>query len=315
MANSKRRIGTTAFLVIAVVASALTTLTNGRPAAAASGFHAAYFSQSSSLARSPGEVGQFAVGYVNSGDRAWAKGLAAQQANLATAAPLDNTTDFAAGWAVGWLSPNRYAAQDPVLVAPGQIGFFIYTVIVPAGTPPGAHAFYGRPVIDGVTFLEDYGYFHTLTVTAVAPVQPAGPVLSTASAAAPTGGTTTRVDARWSAPVRCSGSYAVDGVAATVLATPGSSCQLTTRALAAGSTHTLTATAERDQAAGTLQEPNAAAVAFTVTALPVLPVPCDHRDDDHQHGPDQGAVAGTGRHDQEHGQRQPECGDRGGDRD
>ena len=136
------------------------------PANAAVGHHAAFFSESDFLAKSAGQTGQFAVGYTNTGDQSWVKGAANQQANLATAAPLDNTTDFTAGWGNGWLSANRYTAQDAALVAPGQIGFFIYNVTVPANAAAGEHRFFGREVIDGVTWMEDYGYYQSVTVIA-----------------------------------------------------------------------------------------------------------------------------------------------------
>jgi hypothetical protein len=145
---------------------ALSALIGAVPAAALSGFHAAYFSESDFLARSPGQTGQFAVGYTNTGDQAWVAGAANQQANLATAAPLNNTTDFTAGWSNGWLSANRYTAQNAALVAPGQIGFFIYNFTVPTNAAAGEHRFYGRPVIDGVTFMEDYGYYQSVVVGA-----------------------------------------------------------------------------------------------------------------------------------------------------
>jgi len=148
------------------IALAFSMLASTIPANAAVGYHAAYFSESDFLARSPGQTGQFAVGYTNTGDQAWVKGAAGQQANLATAAPLDNTNDFTAGWSNGWLSANRYTAQNAALVAPGQIGFFIYNFTVPAAAPAGEHRFYGREVIDGVTFMEDYGYYQSVTVTA-----------------------------------------------------------------------------------------------------------------------------------------------------
>ncbi|MSQ36766.1 MAG: hypothetical protein EXR61_00430, partial [Chloroflexi bacterium] len=48
------------------------------PAAAAPGYHAAYFSESSFLSLSPGQSGQFAVGFSNTGDQGWLKGTTAQ---------------------------------------------------------------------------------------------------------------------------------------------------------------------------------------------------------------------------------------------
>ena len=148
------------------IALAFSMLVSTIPANAATGWHGAYFSESDFFAKSPGQSGQFAVGYTNTGDQAWVKGAANQQANLATSAPLDNTADFTAGWSSSWLSANRYTAQNAALVAPGQIGFFIYNITVPANAVAGEHRFYGRPVIDGVTFLEDYGYYQSVVVTA-----------------------------------------------------------------------------------------------------------------------------------------------------
>ena len=174
------------------IALAFSMLASTLPANAAVGYHAAYFSETDFLAKSAGQSGQFAVGYSNTGDRAWVKGAAGQQANLATAAPLDNTTDFTAGWANGWLSSNRYAAQDATLVAPGQIGFFIYNFTVPAAAAAGEHRFYGREVIDGVTFMEDYGYNQSCTVAAPS----AAPVLNTLNPPTGTvaGGTSVTID-------------------------------------------------------------------------------------------------------------------------
>ena len=133
------------------IALAFSMLASTIPANAAAGYHAAYFVESNFLSGAPGTSGQFSVGYTNTGDQAWVKGAANQQANLGTAAPLDNTTDFTAGWANGWLSANRYTAQSAALVAPGQIGFFIWNFTIPATAGAGEHRFYGREVIDGVT--------------------------------------------------------------------------------------------------------------------------------------------------------------------
>lgn len=161
--------------ILALIGSVVAT--SGPAQAATAGYHAAYFSETDFLTLSPGTSGQFAVGYLNSGDRSWAQGTATQ-ANLATAVPLDNTRDFSAGWSVGWASANRYATQNASVVSPGQVGFFIYNVTVPAAAPNGEHRFYGRPVIDGLAFLEDYGYYQSVTVVnaAVAPTPTPTPV-------------------------------------------------------------------------------------------------------------------------------------------
>ena len=134
-------------------------------AAAEAGFHLAYFSESSFITLTTGQIGQFSVGFTNTGDQSWQKGVAGKALSLHTAAPLDNTTNHTAGWSSGWVSSSIYANQLSDLVAPGQVGFFVYNVKVPAGAAAGAKTFYGRPVIDGVGPLEDYGYYQIATVT------------------------------------------------------------------------------------------------------------------------------------------------------
>jgi len=151
--------------LLSILTLALTATVGVIPASAAAGYHAAFFSESNYLTKSPGESGQFVVGYTNTGDRPWVKGTPNQQATLATDGPADNLNDFNAGWGSGWLSSNRYTAQDASLVAPGQVGFFTYSFTVPANAPAGEHRFNGRAVIDGVTRMEDYGYYHSVIVT------------------------------------------------------------------------------------------------------------------------------------------------------
>ncbi len=146
--------------------------------AAAPGFHAAYFSESAFLTLAPGETGQFSVGFSNTGDQSWVKGVTGKQASLHTAAPLDNPLDSTLGWGPTWAAPNIYAIQANDLVVPGQIGFFVYNVKVPTTQPLGSKTFYGRPVIDGVGPMEDYGYFHVVTVAGgvrVSTITPASP--------------------------------------------------------------------------------------------------------------------------------------------
>lgn len=164
---------------LAAVSLTLAPVAGALPADAAEpGFHAAYFSESSFLTLTSGTTGQFSVGFTNTGDRAWTKGQAGNQASLHTAGPLDNPLDYTAGWAVGWTAPNIYALQSNDLVAPGQVGFFTYTVKVPATQGAGTKIFYGRPAIDGVGFMEDYGYYQVVTIAgsvAITSVTPASP--------------------------------------------------------------------------------------------------------------------------------------------
>jgi len=161
------KILTTAVTVSAV---ALSLLVSAIPASATTtGFHAAWVAQSAYATAQPGQVIQMSTSYQNTGDQPWIQGrLGTSQANFATAAPRDNTTLFTAGWAAGqgWLAPNRYAAQANALVVTSQLGSWAWTAKVPAGTPAGDVFFYGVPVIDGVGFMEDYGFFLKVTVQA-----------------------------------------------------------------------------------------------------------------------------------------------------
>ena len=137
--------------------------------ATTTGFHAAWVAQSAYATAQPGQVIQMSTSYQNTGDQPWIQGrLGSAQANFATAAPRDNMTLFNAGWAAGqgWLAPNRYAAQANALVATSQLGSWAWSAKVPNGTPAGDVFFYGIPVVDGQTFMEDYGFFLKITVQA-----------------------------------------------------------------------------------------------------------------------------------------------------
>jgi hypothetical protein len=120
----------------------------------------------------PGETKQFVVGYMNLGQKPWVKGSPGNEARLGTRDPLENTTLSSGGWAVNWTSPSRIAIQDDAVVAPGGIGYFIYSAKVPAGTPAGKHLIKARPLIEGVSWLEDYGYYQGFNVPASAECNP-----------------------------------------------------------------------------------------------------------------------------------------------
>ena len=57
---------------------------------------------------------------------------------------------------------DRPAIQSEATVAPGGIGTFTFQVRAPSG--PGTYAFHLRPVIDGLTWMEDEGVFLIITV-------------------------------------------------------------------------------------------------------------------------------------------------------
>lgn len=138
------------------------------------GKHAIYYTENVEFfAAAPGDTKQFIVGYTNVGADAWIKGATGQEARLGTAAPLGNTRDFDAGWAVNWLSSTRIAAQDDAIVLSQRVGFFIFNAKVPSSATAGKKQIFGRPIVDGAPagstitdggWMEDYGYYQGFDV-------------------------------------------------------------------------------------------------------------------------------------------------------
>ncbi len=217
---------------VTAAALAFSMLASAIPASAASGFHAAYFSESSFLSLSQGQTGQLSVGYSNTGDLGWTKGSSTSQASLQTR--NGDTSLSTAGWASGWVSSTVYANQANDLVAPGQVGFFVYNVVVPANAAQGEQKFTGIPWAAGAA-MEDYGYYQSVTVA------PSLIKIDSSSPASPSSTTTPAL----------TGSGAGDTKAVTILdgttsvgtgtSTSAGAFTITTSALAAGS-HSLTAT-------------------------------------------------------------------------
>ncbi len=218
---------------ITAAALAFSMLASTIPADAAPGNHAAYFSESSFLTLAPGQSGQFAAGFSNTGDSAWTKGSATAQASLRTR--NGDTSLSAAGWGSTWFNSNTYANQANDLVAPGQVGFFIYNVSVPANQATGPVTFSGIPWY-GSAPLEDYGYYQIVTVSqsavSITSSSPASPSTTTTPTISGTGATsTTLVTVQEGSTSLCT---------ATASSTGTFSCTVT--ALSVGS-HALTATA------------------------------------------------------------------------
>ena len=118
-------------------------------------FHAAFQSQSPWPTLVPGTSVPLTVRFLNTGTATWQLGVAGKQANLGL---NGDTLAFAAlGMNDGWLSANRLATTAEATVAPGQTGTFTFKVRAP--TRPGTYTLPLRPVIDGVTWMEDSGVF------------------------------------------------------------------------------------------------------------------------------------------------------------
>ena len=134
------------------------------------GFHAAWYGQSGYPTLCPGERSIATVAYYNSGSFGWVRGRMGEMAFLGTSDPIpgrDQASQLGGDGllgspATGWPRYNRVAAQPADYVGPGQIAWFQFTVQAP--TAPGSYVLYIRPVIEGATWMEDYGVYWLVTV-------------------------------------------------------------------------------------------------------------------------------------------------------
>lgn len=124
------------------------------------GFHSRWVSQSPNPTLGPGATsGDITLTFRNAGTKAWVKGAAGQQANLG----IRNDDRTWSSLAVGWLAPDRPAAQTEASVAPGATASFTFRVRAPQA--PSTYVLALRPVVDGVTWMEDEGVFVAVTVS------------------------------------------------------------------------------------------------------------------------------------------------------
>ena len=123
-----------------------------------SGFHSRWVSQSAWPTLDPGQTSApLTLAFRNSGTRTWTRGDPGSQANLGINGD-DRSQSFLNA---GWLAPDRVAAQNETSVAPGQLATFTFQLRAPS--TPGVYQLHLRPVIDGVTWMEDEGVFMALT--------------------------------------------------------------------------------------------------------------------------------------------------------
>ena len=124
-------------------------------------FHAAFQSESPWPTLVAGTSTSLTVKFQNTGTATWQKGVAGQQANLGLNG--DTLTFANLGMNDGWLSGNRLATTTEATVGPGQTGTFTFNVRAPM--TPGTYRLPLRPVIDGVTWMEDSGVFMVIVST------------------------------------------------------------------------------------------------------------------------------------------------------
>ena len=78
---------------------------------------------------------------------------------------LNNELAEQAGMDPGnWQYPSRITVQTTEYVGQGQVAWFVIQLRAPSVM--GSYRVHIRPVIDGVTWMEDYGVYFDLTVVA-----------------------------------------------------------------------------------------------------------------------------------------------------
>ncbi|MFA4930521.1 MAG: hypothetical protein WC570_01485 [Patescibacteria group bacterium] len=117
-----------------------------------------WISQSSYVQLYPEEETQFWVLIENTGQATWDKNL---PIHLGTDRQPDRQSIFYDS--SDWLTTNRAGElTEDTVVPPGGRAVFLFNIIAP--NQPGTHREYFRPVIENVSWLEDYGIYWDITV-------------------------------------------------------------------------------------------------------------------------------------------------------
>ena len=135
-----------------------------------SGLHASWYGQSGYPTLCAGQRSTATVAFYNSGSMGWVSGRMGEVAYLGTWGPepgQDMATPLGGDGQLGspntgWPRYNRIAIQPAQYVGPGQVAWFQFTIQAPA--TPGTYRLYLRPLIEGASWLEDYGVFWLVTV-------------------------------------------------------------------------------------------------------------------------------------------------------
>lgn len=129
----------------------------------ADSYRAGYVSQNGYPTLRRGQSYQFEVRLRNTGVRTWQRGIV----NLGTDRPRDVIWNWIRqspdGSPSGWLSNNRVFLVEET-VAPNAIGTFRFWYTVPQNKPFGTFRDYFRPVVDGITWMDDWGIYWDVTV-------------------------------------------------------------------------------------------------------------------------------------------------------
>lgn len=149
------------------------------------GFHAAWYGQSGYPTLCPGQTASAVVAYYNSGSLGW-RLAPFEVAFLGTSGPnpgQDQPSILGGDGTEGsvntrWPVYNRPAAMPissvgpnapSAYVGPGQVAWFQFSVRAPQ--IPGTYRLYIRPLIEGTTWMEDFGVYWQVTVVPASPPQ------------------------------------------------------------------------------------------------------------------------------------------------
>lgn len=129
-----------------------------RPVDTAPALASRWLAQSDYPVLAPGATAMVTIAFRNTGTSAWVKGTATE-ARLGVVA--DSTVFSQLGFASDWLLPSRPAAQYQQNVAPSETAIFNFKV---RAAQRGSWVIRLRPVVDGVTWLDDEGVLVVVTV-------------------------------------------------------------------------------------------------------------------------------------------------------
>lgn len=118
--------------------------------------HSEWYTQTLPPILSTGETADITIQFRNVGHTDWIKG-SPSELRLGEIGPLPLPPQMR----VDWFQWDRPARQTELVVSEYQLATFTFSV---AGVAPGSYRLNVRPVVDGVTWLEDDGVFVDITV-------------------------------------------------------------------------------------------------------------------------------------------------------